>query len=46
MFCTWSEEEIKVLVKDTLVKLGLWGIKDLKVGNPLKKTISGGQRKD
>ena len=44
-FAHRSEEEIKVLVKDTLVKLGLWGIKDLKVGSPLKKTISGGQRK-
>lgn len=40
-----SEEELKNLVLKTLSSLGLGRIKDLKVGNPLDKTISGGQRK-
>jgi ABC-type multidrug transport system ATPase subunit len=40
-----SDEEIKELVNKTLTNLGLSDRKDLKVGSPLKKTISGGQRK-
>jgi ABC-type multidrug transport system ATPase subunit len=32
-------------VNDTLRSLGLYEARDLKVGNPLDKTISGGQRK-
>jgi len=40
-----SEEEIKNLVESTLKNLGLFERKDLKVGSPLNKMISGGQRK-
>ncbi len=40
-----SEEEIKELVDKTLKSLGLYERKDLQVGNPLNKKISGGQRK-
>jgi ABC-type multidrug transport system ATPase subunit len=40
-----SEEEINNLVIKTLSSLGLLERKDLKVGSPLNKTISGGQRK-
>jgi ABC-type multidrug transport system ATPase subunit len=40
-----SEKEITELVHKTLQSLGLFDRKDLKVGSPLKKTISGGQRK-
>jgi ABC transport system ATP-binding/permease protein len=40
-----SEEEIDALVNKVLQNLGLYDRKDLKVGSPLKKTISGGQRK-
>ncbi len=40
-----SEEEINGLVVRTLSNLGLLERKDLKVGSPLNKTISGGQRK-
>jgi ABC transport system ATP-binding/permease protein len=40
-----SEAEITELVDKTLQNLGLFDRKDLKVGNPMKKTISGGQRK-
>lgn len=40
-----TEEEIEELVIKTLSNLGLQEIKDLKVGSPLDKTISGGQRK-
>lgn len=39
------EEEIETLVTKVLEDLGLTEIKDLKVGSPLTKTISGGQRK-
>jgi ABC transport system ATP-binding/permease protein len=44
-FSSKSEEEINKLVMDVLEDLGLAESKDLKVGSPLKKTISGGQRK-
>ncbi len=40
-----SENDITELVDKTLQNLGLFDKKDLKVGSPLKKTISGGQRK-
>ncbi len=40
-----TEQELVSLVNDTLQNLGLFEIKDLKVGSPLEKTISGGQRK-
>lgn len=40
-----SEEEIDELVLKVLDNLGLSDTKDLRVGNPLDKTISGGQRK-
>lgn len=38
-------EEVDELVNKTLSNLGLQETKDLKVGSPLEKTISGGQRK-
>ncbi|MEO0404325.1 MAG: ABC transporter permease, partial [Bacteroidota bacterium] len=44
-FAGKAEEEIKDLVHNTLQQLGLFEAKDLKVGSPLEKTISGGQRK-
>jgi len=40
-----DEESVHFLVMKTLEDLGLAEIKDLKVGSPLRKTISGGQRK-
>jgi ABC-type multidrug transport system ATPase subunit len=40
-----TNEEIDALVIKTLQNLGLFDRKDLKVGSPLKKMISGGQRK-
>ncbi|MBN2814518.1 MAG: ABC transporter permease, partial [Bacteroidales bacterium] len=40
-----TEEDVNALVDKTLQNLGLYDRKDLKVGSPLKKTISGGQRK-
>lgn len=40
-----TEEEIDELVLRVLEDLGLSETKDLKVGSPLRKTISGGQRK-
>lgn len=40
-----SKEEIIELVYKTLTNLGLYDRKDLKVGSPLNKLISGGQRK-
>lgn len=39
------EKNIIRLVLSTLIKLELDNVKDLKVGSPLQKTISGGQRK-
>ena len=44
-FSKKSEEEIDFLVMKVLEDLGLAEQKDLKVGSPLRKTISGGQRK-
>ncbi len=40
-----DDEEIRDLVNKTLTNLGLLDIRDLKVGNPFNKLISGGQRK-
>lgn len=40
-----GEEEISQLVNDTLQSLGLFERRNLKVGSPLNKMISGGQRK-
>jgi len=40
-----SEEEIDEIVEKVLKDLDLYEIKDLKVGDPLNKYISGGQRK-
>ncbi|MGD9977510.1 MAG: ATP-binding cassette domain-containing protein [Bacteroidales bacterium] len=40
-----TEEEIVAMVDKTLANLGLLERKDLKVGTPLNKMISGGQRK-
>ncbi len=44
-FSEKSEEEIDALVMRVLEDLGLAEIRHLKVGSPLRKTISGGQRK-
>jgi ABC-type multidrug transport system ATPase subunit/uncharacterized tellurite resistance protein B-like protein len=44
-FKDYSDKQIDELVMKTLSRLGLSETKDLKVGSPLKKTISGGQRK-
>ena len=44
-FTNLSESEINALVLKVLEDLGLTETKDLKVGSPLQKTISGGQRK-
>ncbi|MDH5397952.1 MAG: ATP-binding cassette domain-containing protein, partial [Cyclobacteriaceae bacterium] len=44
-FSDLSEGAIQKLVVKTLNNLGLRETKDLKVGSPLDKTISGGQRK-
>lgn len=44
-FSNKSDEEINSLVIKTLSNLGLLERRDLKVGSPLNKTISGGQRK-
>ena len=44
-FSTRSEDEINFLVLKVLEDLGLSEIRNLKVGSPLRKTISGGQRK-
>lgn len=41
----YSEKQIDKRVEGVLRELELWECKDLKVGNPLKKFISGGQRK-
>jgi len=44
-FSNATEAEIENLVEKTLKNLGISEIQDLKVGNSLQKTISGGQRK-
>jgi len=40
-----SREEIIRITEQTLLNLGLWEKRTLKVGSPLKNVISGGQRK-
>lgn len=44
-FSHLSEKEIDELVSKTLIDLGLNETRELTVGSPLRKTISGGQRK-
>ncbi|HOP03359.1 MAG TPA: ATP-binding cassette domain-containing protein [Tenuifilaceae bacterium] len=44
-FDNYTEEQIVKAVDEMLVSLGLHEIKDMKVGSPLNKKISGGQRK-
>src|SRR6201993_104504 len=44
-FGNFPDEKIAGMVTDTLSDLGLEHTRDLKVGSPLEKTISGGQRK-
>lgn len=44
-FANFTEAELHKRVMDVLENLGLDQRKDLRVGNPLDKTISGGQRK-
>ena len=44
-FGNWTDEEISKSVYSLLASLGLSETADLKVGSPLEKTISGGQRK-
>jgi ABC transport system ATP-binding/permease protein len=44
-FNHYSDKQIQKLVVRTLEDLGLSETKDLKVGSPMQKTISGGQRK-
>jgi ABC-type multidrug transport system ATPase subunit len=44
-FKNLNDEEIGNVVDKTLTNLGLYDIKDIKVGSPMNKKISGGQRK-
>ncbi|MBT1690268.1 ATP-binding cassette domain-containing protein [Dawidia soli] len=44
-FADFTEEQLHQRVMEVLENLGLDQRKDLRVGNPLDKTISGGQRK-
>ena len=44
-FANFTEEQLHKRVMEVLENLGLDQRKDLRVGNPLDKTISGGQRK-
>ncbi|WP_281615617.1 ATP-binding cassette domain-containing protein [Flammeovirga sp. SubArs3] len=44
-FAKSTPEEVDKIIMRTIENLGLYSVKDLKVGNPLEKTISGGQRK-
>ena len=44
-FGHYSKEQITACVERVLTSLGLSETRDLKVGSPLEKTISGGQRK-
>ncbi len=44
-FGHYTKEQNAALVEKVLVNLGLSEIRNLKVGSPLQKTISGGQRK-
>jgi ABC-type multidrug transport system ATPase subunit/uncharacterized tellurite resistance protein B-like protein len=44
-FDNYSEQELNKTVLDVLENLGLYEIRDIEVGSPLNKKISGGQRK-
>ena len=44
-FDGFTDKEVTKRVLDLLNSIGLYEAKDLKVGSPLEKTISGGQRK-
>ncbi len=44
-FSNYSEKRLLVSVMKILKNLGLYEIRDMKVGSPLNKKISGGQRK-
>ena len=44
-FADYSNTQIEACVTETLRMLGIYESRNLKVGNPLQKTISGGQRK-
>lgn len=44
-FGNLDDKEISKMVIDLLMNIGLYETRDLKVGSPLDKTISGGQRK-
>jgi ABC transport system ATP-binding/permease protein len=44
-FSNYSETELEETVEKMLNSLGLYEIKDIEVGSPLNKKISGGQRK-
>ncbi|HEX2921009.1 MAG TPA: ATP-binding cassette domain-containing protein [Bacteroidales bacterium] len=44
-FGGYTEEQIKSTVEEVLIKLDLFEIKDLQVGDVLNKKVSGGQRK-
>lgn len=44
-FDNFSDSKIKEMVNELLITLGLFEIKNMKVGSPLNKKISGGQRK-
>lgn len=44
-FGNYEDDKLVELVNEVLISIGLFEAKDLKVGNPLSKTISGGQRK-
>ena len=44
-FSNFNEEQIVTAVNKILLEMDLYEIKDLKVGDPLNKFISGGQRK-
>ncbi len=44
-FDNYSEEQLETTVNAVLRNLGLYEIRDIQVGSPLNKKISGGQRK-
>lgn len=44
-FDNYTEEELNKVVSQTLQNLGLYEIRNMRVGSPLNKKISGGQRK-
>jgi ABC transport system ATP-binding/permease protein len=44
-FNNYSDEQIRLAVSTMLHNLGLYEIRDIQVGTPLNKKISGGQRK-